>query len=251
LVASLAELGVFDEGIAYSEEEVRLADSVDQPYSTVHASFAAGFLYLRKGDILKAITALERGLELCQVWNLGGWLGNFTAHLGYACALFGHVAEAVHMLEQAVKPSVSPSYGMGALWMAYLSEAYLLAGRRDVALQLAERALAPSAQHYSRGQEAWLLRILGDIHAQSAPQEVDLAEASYCQALALAEKLEMRPLQAHCHLSLGTLHAQTGQREQASTALSAAIALYSTMDMTFWLPQAEAALAQIGEERQT
>jgi len=58
----------------------------------------------------------------------------------------------------------------------------------------------------------------------------------------------MRPLQAHCHLGLGTLHAKIGLREQARPALSAAIALYRAMDMTFWLPQAEAALAQ-AEER--
>jgi len=32
----------------------------------------------------------------------------------------------------------------------------------------------------------------------------------------------------------------------ARTALSAAIELYRAMDMTFWLPQAEAALAQTG-----
>ena len=58
----------------------------------------------------------------------------------------------------------------------------------------------------------------------------------------------MRPLQAHCYLSLGTLYAKIGWREQARAALSAAIALYRAMDMTFWLPQAEAALAQ-AEER--
>jgi hypothetical protein len=55
----------------------------------------------------------------------------------------------------------------------------------------------------------------------------------------------MRPLQAHCHLGMGRLYGQTGQREQARVALSAAIDLYRTMDMTFWLPQAEAALAQV------
>ena len=33
--------------------------------------------------------------------------------------------------------------------------------------------------------------------------------------------------------------------EQACAELSAAIALYRTMEMTFWLPQAEAALAQM------
>ena len=55
----------------------------------------------------------------------------------------------------------------------------------------------------------------------------------------------MRPLQAHCHRGLGTLYAQTGQREQARAALAAALALYRDMDMTFWLPQTEAALARV------
>jgi hypothetical protein len=55
----------------------------------------------------------------------------------------------------------------------------------------------------------------------------------------------MRPLQAHCHRSLGTLYAATGQQEQARSALSTAVQMYRWMDMTFWLPQAEAALAQV------
>jgi hypothetical protein len=55
----------------------------------------------------------------------------------------------------------------------------------------------------------------------------------------------MRPLQAHCHLGLGTLYSKTGWRDQAHAELSAAIALYRAMDMTFWLPQAEAALARV------
>jgi hypothetical protein len=59
----------------------------------------------------------------------------------------------------------------------------------------------------------------------------------------------MRPLQAHCHHGLGTLYATAGQGRQARAALTTAIELYRAMDMTFWLPQAEAALAQV-EERQ-
>ena len=55
----------------------------------------------------------------------------------------------------------------------------------------------------------------------------------------------MRPLVAHCHLGLGTLYAKIDRREQARAELSAAIALYRAMEMTFWLPQAEAALAQV------
>jgi tetratricopeptide (TPR) repeat protein len=84
------------------------------------------------------------------------------------------------------------------------------------------------------------------VHAHADPPDVVQAEAHYQQALILAEELGMRPLVAHCHHGLGTLYATIGQPEQARAELSTAIELYHAMDMTFWLPQAEAALAHIG-----
>ena len=77
------------------------------------------------------------------------------------------------------------------------------------------------------------------------PPEIEPAADHYRQALALAEELGMRPLQAHCHHSLGTLYSQTGRDDLARAALSTAIEMYRAMDMTFWLPAAEAALAQV------
>ena len=65
------------------------------------------------------------------------------------------------------------------------------------------------------------------------------------EALALAAALGMRPLQTRCHRGLDTLYATTGQRERARTALSTVINLYRAMEMTFWLPEAEAGLAQV------
>ena len=55
----------------------------------------------------------------------------------------------------------------------------------------------------------------------------------------------MRPLQAHCHHGLGRLYGQTGRGAQARAELSTAMEMYRDMEMTFWLPQVEAALAQI------
>ena len=43
------------------------------------------------------------------------------------------------------------------------------------------------------------------------------------------------------------LYAATGQRAQARAALSAAIEMDRARDMTFWLPQAEAVLAQVAQ----
>jgi len=63
----------------------------------------------------------------------------------------------------------------------------------------------------------------------------------------VADALGMRPLQAHCHRGLGTLYATTGQWEQDRIELAAAVELCRAMEMTFWLPQAEAALAHVEE----
>jgi tetratricopeptide (TPR) repeat protein len=128
--------------------------------------------------------------------------------------------------------------------VAWLSEVYRLAGRGEDAWQHARRALDLARQFKACGDEAraapaW--RRQGPSHSPDAEQ----AEAYYQQALALAEELGMRPLQAHCHRDLGSLYARIRRREQARTELATAIDLYRSMDMTFWLPQAEAALAQV------
>jgi tetratricopeptide (TPR) repeat protein len=158
----------------------------------------------------------------------------------------GHLTEAMPLLKESLEQAAATSFMVGqALWVAHLSEGYLLAGRIEDVTDLALRALQLSRDRQERGHEAWVLRLLGEIAAHRAPLEVTQAEAHYQQALALAEALGMRPLLAHCHRGLGTLYAATGQRAQARTALSTAIAMYTSMDMTFWLPQTEAALAQV------
>jgi tetratricopeptide (TPR) repeat protein len=108
-----------------------------------------------------------------------------------------------------------------------------------------KQALAHARAHQERSRQAYALHLLGEIAAHRDPPEHDQAEAHYRQALALADALGMRPLQAHCHRGLGTLYAMTGQHEQACTELSTAIEMYKSMEMTFWLPQTEAALAQV------
>ena len=87
--------------------------------------------------------------------------------------------------------------------------------------------------------------VLGEIAMERDTRDVNQAETHYQQALTLANELGMRPLQAHCHRGLGTLYRQTEQSEQARAELSTAIEMYRDMEMTFWLPEAEAALIDV------
>ena len=52
----------------------------------------------------------------------------------------------------------------------------------------------------------------------------------------------MAPLLAHCHLGLGTLYNKIGWPEQAQCKLSAAMEMYRTMGMAYWLTRAQAIL---------
>jgi class 3 adenylate cyclase/tetratricopeptide (TPR) repeat protein len=246
-VSCLADLGEFDEGIARGDEAVQLAEEAEHPFSLTQAYFSLGELYLRKGDLHKAIPVLKRGLALCQGAGIVTWFSTVAAALGYAYTLSGRIPEALPLLQQAVAQDPSKGISAGhARRVAYLSEAYLLAGRRDEAADLATSALTFARTLQARGNEAYALWLHGEIHAQQEPLAGATADAYYQQALALAKELGMRPLQAHCHLALGTLSSKRDQLAQARVELSTAIELFHMMGMTFWLPRAQATLAQAG-----
>jgi DNA-binding NtrC family response regulator/tetratricopeptide (TPR) repeat protein/class 3 adenylate cyclase len=241
-----AELGLFAEGMALGAEGLRIAEAVAHPGSLMFASWAVGRLVLRQGDLPRALPRLERALSICQEANLPFYFPEMAAALGAAYTLDGRVADAVPLLTQALEQSTAgETVVFRALCCLSLGEAQLLASSLEEAHALAEHTLALTRRHQERGHQAYALRLLGDIAARRQPPESARAETHYRQALALADELGMRPLQAHCHAGLGTLYARSGQREQARTALTRAIEMYRGMDMTFWLPQTEAALAKV------
>jgi tetratricopeptide (TPR) repeat protein len=165
--------------------------------------------------------------------------------LGEAYTLCGRITDAVPLLIQAVEQTNASTRALQTLCCLALGEALVLAGRLGEAQAFAERALTLAQERRERGHEAYALRLLGDIAVRREPPEHQQAEAHFQQALALADVLGMRPLQAHCHRGLGRLYHQTDRDEQARIALTTAIKLYKAMDMTFWLPEAEAVLAQM------
>ena len=245
-VKCLAELGEFAEAIAPGEEAVRIAEAVDHPFSLIRAYLESGSLYRHKGEFHKAIPLLERGLGVCQAWQilfLNPWI---ASALGYAYTLAGRVAEGLPLLEQAAERDASMRLVVNqSIRVAYLSEAYLLAARMDDAIRFARRALDLSRNHKERGHEAWALRLLGEIASHPDPPDVETAEGHYRQAMALAEELGMRPLVAHCRLGLGTLYGRADRRPEAQNQLRTAATMFREMDMRFWLEKAEAESAKL------
>ena len=243
----LAEVGAFAEGIAVGEAALHIAETVSIPLSLVVGYRSVGHPYLRQGNLHQALPVLERAVGLCEEADLPFQFSLLAPYLGTAYLLCGRVDDAVRLLERALEQVTSSStMPMGTpcsspLW-----------ARRIYALAVWRRRI-PSPPMPLRISVLTRNAVVRRIPCASSvrlphivlPRRSQQADASYRQALALAEELGMRPLQAHCHRGLGTLYATTGQRDQARAALATAIEMYRGMEMTFWLPETEAALAQL------
>jgi tetratricopeptide (TPR) repeat protein len=201
-----AELGMFAEGRAFGEEGLQISETIAHASSLMWASYGFGLLSLCQGDLYKAVPLLERAISICREADLRLFIPRMAAALGAAYTLAGRVADAMPLLTQAIDQTTSPDMaGFQALCRLPLGEAHLLAGRLEEAHTLADEARMLAREPQERGNEAYAHRLLGEIIAHGAPPQSTLADTHYQQALTLAEVLGMRPLVAHCHLSLGRL----------------------------------------------
>jgi class 3 adenylate cyclase/tetratricopeptide (TPR) repeat protein len=245
MVGCLAELGRFGAGIPVGEDAVRIAEQANHAFSLGQAYVNLGVLYLRKGDLTLAVAILERGPSVSGLSKVSALAINLTSTLGYAYALSGRQPEAIALLEDGVQRAGGKKImARQSVWTAWLGEAYLLAGRSDDALVQARRALALTRENGERGNEAHVLRLLGEIATRQQTVDGHAPDAWYQQASTLAETLGMRPLVAVCHLGLGAWYRTLDRRAEAAQALRSAADHFRSMGMAAWLARAEAELAE-------
>jgi len=240
LALCLAERGEFAEGLALGEEALRIAETGDPGYSFVLGCAGLGNVCVARGDFDRAIAVLERGLSRESDEPSARARPFVASALGAAYAHTGRLDEALPLLEEAVeRAAVMKLKANQSIRLVRLAEAHVRAGRPESAFPLAAQALDLAQEHRERGHEAHAVRLLASIEVEREAPALDRAEEGYRKALALAEQLGMRPLQAHCHLGLGRLHRRTGNAEAAAAEVVAARDLYRVMEMTFWLHEAE------------
>ena len=237
----LDDLGEFRAAMAATEEAVRIAEVADDRLGLALAQWRVGLIHLHQGDPELALPWLERSLDSSRRFNFEIMSVAATNGLGEARAACGDTVEALPLLEQAVERAASIRF-TGGLYSALgaLGNGYLLAGRPADARQTAERLLVLTRATGNRYSESEALRILGEVHARANPTEASHAEASYRQALAIAEQIGTRPLAAHCHLGLGKLYRRAGKQQEAQEHLTIAATMYHEMGMQSWLERVEA-----------
>jgi len=247
LARALAQRGIFNEGEAHGQDSIRIAETLDHPFSVVVACLGLAYLKTIKGELTQAASLLERAVAQCREWNITSHTPIAMASLGHVYAWSGRIGEGVSCLQQALTAHESAGIGYyQSLCVEQLGEAYLLADQVEDARECADRAVMLARDRGERGFEAWALRLLGDITSHHDRLDMAEAEAHYSAAVTLASELEMWPLLAHCYLGLGKLCRQTGKLERAQEKLTSARTMYAEMDMCFWLDRTQLELSSLG-----
>jgi tetratricopeptide (TPR) repeat protein len=234
-----AQRGLFDEAIRHGHAAMELAAEVGHPYSLAAACWQAGRVHTLRGDLAQARPILSRAHSVTQELTIGFLIPVVALDLSALLVLEGRATDALS-LAPAARAAIRNGIQWREAWAELrLGEALLAAGRVDDARVAATRALDLARERGEQGHEAWALRLLGEIAAHPSAPATDEAEDYYRRALELAERLDMRPLVAHCHRGLGRLSRWTASREQADEQLTTAATMYREMGMTYWLAETE------------
>ena len=229
LTLCLSEQGDFASAIDVAKRGLAEAEGEEHRYSQAVVRSSGGLVYLRKGDLEEARRLLEPAVELARSLEL--WLIRLgtTASLGLTYVYRGAVEAGLALLEEARERRP-----------VLLAEGYLVAHWFDEAKTTAARALEGARQASEVAIVARASWLVGAAATALDPPAATEAIEAYRDAAAMAERLGMRPLVAHCHLGLGKLDRRRGKPEQAREHLATATTMYRDMEMQFWLDQAEA-----------
>jgi class 3 adenylate cyclase/tetratricopeptide (TPR) repeat protein len=232
LVMALVECGHFDAGRNHAKRALETAESAEHPFSEVLGWLSIGRVLLRQREIEGAVSALERGLELCDRWSLQVWRPRLISDLGVAYARLGRTKEALELAQKAVSDAelmhlVVDRAGL----LVRLGQVLLMTGRVEAALQLGHQAVEIALAQEAKGDEAWARFLIGRSCWASNPRDLDESEKQLDIALRLAAGCEARPLTAFCHTTLSGTYSQRGDHARAQEFNDAAAATYRELAM--------------------
>jgi predicted ATPase len=172
-------------------------------------------------------------------------LTDVTFYEGWVYTRTGQLERGIAELYEAVEPGAKDPYLKRPLWRCYLAEALARAGRLDEGLDVLAEALAQVAATGERFAEAELHRLRGELllHRGDDPEEV---EASYREAIAVAQRQEARSWELRATTSLARLLRDRGRTVEAREQLGAIYGWFTEGFDTPDLVEARALLEELG-----
>src|SRR5258707_8446962 len=173
LAFTLADLGEFDAAALSLDKAQRAGEASGHAYTQTIARTMAGLAWLRRGQLERALPALQRSLDACREKSLDVWRPIPSSLLGLTLVLLGRREEGMRLLEDGV--TLTEELGVRAylaLWTTNLGEGLAAAGPVQRARSEAPARLGLALRHKARGHPGGALRLMGELAALSDPPAV-------------------------------------------------------------------------------
>ncbi|MDP1867050.1 MAG: adenylate/guanylate cyclase domain-containing protein [Bradyrhizobium sp.] len=197
LADSLIEIGELERAEVMADEAIRRAE--DHFYSRQNISHVLARLRIAQGRHVEALSILRECWQTCLERGIVQMYPILAARMGEAYLALGDIKAATEILakpERLDMPLGENAFGWGWLFVTQ-GRAFLAVGDHPQARISGQRALALAVERSEPPQQAYALKLLGDIYLAKG----DWSEAqSYLErSLEIATRCDMRPLIDQCH----------------------------------------------------
>jgi class 3 adenylate cyclase/tetratricopeptide (TPR) repeat protein len=232
LAVALSECGDLGTAMRHAKRALEIADGAEHEPSEMLGWFSIGYVLSRKGEIVGAVGALERALDLCDRWSFRVWRIRLVSALGVAYARSGRTEKGLQLALQALSDGekmrlIADKPGL----LIRLGQASLIARQTEASLAIGKQAAEIAVAHEAKGDEAWAKFLIGRAYWACEPKDLDESERHLDGALRLADACKARPLAAFCNTTLCGIYAERGDQVRAKQFDAAAIATYQELGM--------------------
>jgi class 3 adenylate cyclase/predicted ATPase len=245
LSLALWHLGFPEQALRASREAVKLAQSIDHPFSHAYAQHHASWLCHNLRLPAETKTSGEEGTRTAADHGFALFRATGVIAQGGALLLEGRPRDALTVLVRGLDAYRATGAGLSLpYYMSLLGEALMGAGRLDDARQAFDEGLAIVERHHELCQRAELYRLKGELALLTDPPAYGEAEVLFAEAIATAKRQRSTAWELRATTSLAGLYRQTDRRQEAHDALSG---IYNRFTEGFDKPDLVAARALLDE----
>jgi class 3 adenylate cyclase/tetratricopeptide (TPR) repeat protein len=204
--------------LARERQAQMMATAADcSPFDLANAEYIAARLELYLRDYGRAEAFAMSALARAEKHNIPNPVARARCALGVVRMHSGNPAEAVELISQGIAGWRAIGTRMGiSTWTTYLADAQERSGALDEALATIQHALEVHPDELVDRPET--LRVLGELLLKKG--EIESADASFREALALAQKMTAKSWELRSAMSLARLLKTRGGYDEARDLLN-------------------------------
>jgi class 3 adenylate cyclase/predicted ATPase len=214
-------LGYPDQGLAWSQGAVTMAQQIAHPFSLAFALSAAALFHQLCREERATQKRAEAAISLAKEQGFPVWMVVGSLMRGWALAHQGQVEEGIEQMTQGLSAyRAAGAVAMQPCFLALLAEGHGTRGEPDAGLTVLTEALALVDTTDERWYAPELYRLKGALLQQQSSDNQTEAETCFTQAITIARQQQAKSFELRTATSLARLWQQQGKRQEAHDLLA-------------------------------